>query len=131
MEKVTYEVSENRLVTRWIANDGSEFLTPFQCQNYEDRLYLMNAKKIWTNVGEDFFREHFYLVDSQETLDVLVRHLLGGRKTTGFGDEICIGDWVTCNYKYNSNGSDEYFIITLKELNEAVKELNLFAKENK
>ncbi len=113
--------SKSYTVTKYIAEDGEDFPTEMACLLHEHKLAVSQKMSSIKTFYADLypFLEMFYFIDSQDTLDFLVKEEFCGDITVR-GNHIQIGDWVACHVDYNPDGRDNYYLTTLNEINGAI-----------
>ncbi len=103
--KANYEV--------YISNDGIEFTDLQKCRNHE---YMIVRNNIQTKeLLYPFFGE-FFFIENKDILNWLIDSEFNGNNKTILGNDVKVGDWITCKYDYDPNGPDEYSLITIDEI---------------
>jgi len=119
MKVISADIIHTTKHYKYIADDGTEFGSARECQNYE---YRSRLRRIRTCDYPNFepFIGTFYFIDSEDTLKWLVCNVFGDKRTTIFHTDIVIGDWVAVHVTYYDNMADDYDLITLTELKNRV-----------
>jgi len=111
-------VKSSTTKTTYVSKDGKEFTSESQCQSHEDYLDVRKLEQRDVNLYP--FVSIFYHINSDETLNLLLRSEFEGETETILGNKIKIRDWVAVRYGYNPNGADDYDLLTMDELMTAI-----------
>ena len=103
----------------YVADDGKEFMFKRDCENHDRKLFFEKIGAFDLDLYP--FLGTFYYMDSPETVEYFVVHILNGHYKTVKGNKIAPCDWVCYNYEPNSNGPDDYDIVTLNEVVNALR----------